>query len=423
MIYVIRFLLSDSSLYTRITSWRSQLVITDEYEDGATTMIEAAKKPAQAVLFTLALLCACMSEAAEAPAPLASTPPASNRGASSACPGAEQLSSVHVQPLIVVDGGRAATPDSAVPVVQLRDEIGVRVSNLAVLLAHEKCSPTHSKIVVFLDGRPVASAVPFPPLDPSGEVLKFVLERTDLSRDTWTHLLGRPSFADRPLAVSVGVQDEYPLASTASIRLRTIPSGWFLTWLALLTVLAGGFVALAARSDVLRDTGPQPDASGKLRKPFSLAKMQAAWWFFLILASYLFIGLITGDYGTVITSTVLSLMGISSATVIGSATIDAGKPKAELSTVLIADGDGVSMAAPQTVAPTKGHWWLDILSDEHGVNFHRFQMASWTVVLGIIFVQQVYKGLAMPDFDNTLLGLLGISAGTYLGLKTTSEAR
>jgi hypothetical protein len=27
----------------------------------------------------------------------------------------------------------------------------------------------------------------------------------------------------------------------------------------------------------------------------------------------------------------------------------------------------------------------------------------------------------MPDFDVTLLGLMGISAGTYLGLKTTSE--
>jgi hypothetical protein len=64
---------------------------------------------------------------------------------------------------------------------------------------------------------------------------------------------------------------------------------------------------------------------------------------------------------------------------------------------------------------------MDILSDDHGVNFHRFQMAAWTFVLGIIFIQQVYKGLAMPDFDVTLLGLMGISAGTYLGLKTTSE--
>ncbi|HRP29599.1 MAG TPA: hypothetical protein PLG77_14295, partial [Burkholderiaceae bacterium] len=70
---------------------------------------------------------------------------------------------------------------------------------------------------------------------------------------------------------------------------------------------------------------------------------------------------------------------------------------------------------------TRGRWWLDIVSDTNGVNFHRFQMAAWTAVLGVIFVHDVYVSLAMPEFDNTLLGLLGISSGTYLGLKVTTE--
>jgi hypothetical protein len=60
---------------------------------------------------------------------------------------------------------------------------------------------------------------------------------------------------------------------------------------------------------------------------------------------------------------------------------------------------------------------LDILSDANGVSFHRFQIAAWTLVLGIIFVAQVYRELAMPQFNEMLLGLMGISAGTYLGLK------
>jgi hypothetical protein len=60
---------------------------------------------------------------------------------------------------------------------------------------------------------------------------------------------------------------------------------------------------------------------------------------------------------------------------------------------------------------------VDILSDANGVSFHRFQMAAWTVVLGVIFILQVYKVLAMPTFDGSLLALLGISAGTFLGLK------
>ena len=67
------------------------------------------------------------------------------------------------------------------------------------------------------------------------------------------------------------------------------------------------------------------------------------------------------------------------------------------------------------------HFLIDILSDANGVNFHRFQIAAWTVVLGIIFVTQVVRELAMPQFDGTLLGLMGISAGTYLGLKIPED--
>jgi len=63
------------------------------------------------------------------------------------------------------------------------------------------------------------------------------------------------------------------------------------------------------------------------------------------------------------------------------------------------------------------HFIKDILSDANGINFHRFQIAVWTLVLGIIFINDVYENLAMPTFNTTLLGLLGLSAGTYLGLK------
>ena len=59
----------------------------------------------------------------------------------------------------------------------------------------------------------------------------------------------------------------------------------------------------------------------------------------------------------------------------------------------------------------------DILSDANGVSFHRFQMMAWSLVLGVIFAVQVYRVLAMPKFDSTLLMLLGISAGTFVGLK------
>lgn len=77
---------------------------------------------------------------------------------------------------------------------------------------------------------------------------------------------------------------------------------------------------------------------------------------------------------------------------------------------------------PSPPGPSNG-LLLDILRDETGVSFHRFQMAAWTIVLGFVFVVGVYKSLAMPDFSALLLGLMGISSGTYLGFKLTDPPK
>ena len=69
-------------------------------------------------------------------------------------------------------------------------------------------------------------------------------------------------------------------------------------------------------------------------------------------------------------------------------------------------------------APTTSQGFLrDLLSDGSGYSFHRFQIFAWTIVLGIIFVSSVYNNLTMPEFSTTLLGLMGLSAGTYIGFK------
>ncbi|HEY0729694.1 MAG TPA: hypothetical protein VGD38_16550, partial [Pyrinomonadaceae bacterium] len=59
----------------------------------------------------------------------------------------------------------------------------------------------------------------------------------------------------------------------------------------------------------------------------------------------------------------------------------------------------------------------DILTDANGIALHRFQMAAWTLALGLIFIIGVYRNLAMPQFSVTLLALMGISTLTYLGFK------
>jgi len=56
-----------------------------------------------------------------------------------------------------------------------------------------------------------------------------------------------------------------------------------------------------------------------------------------------------------------------------------------------------------------------ILGDEHGPRFHRFQILAW--IRSVIFIASVIQALDMPTSSSTLLGLMGISSGTYLGFK------
>ena len=80
------------------------------------------------------------------------------------------------------------------------------------------------------------------------------------------------------------------------------------------------------------------------------------------------------------------------------------------------DANNVAAGTAPMTGKSNG-FFDDILSDANGISFHRFQMVAWTIVLGIIFIIEVYRNLAMPVFNTTLMGLLGLSAGTYLGLK------
>ena len=68
-------------------------------------------------------------------------------------------------------------------------------------------------------------------------------------------------------------------------------------------------------------------------------------------------------------------------------------------------------------AGSSAGFWQDICDDGNGMSFHRLQVVIWTVILGVIFVWSVAQVMSMPEFSETLLILLGISNGTYLGFK------
>ncbi|HWM92719.1 MAG TPA: hypothetical protein VN493_18285 [Thermoanaerobaculia bacterium] len=424
------------------------------------------------VVFGLALVMAGTAAAWQDPTPTPTPTPTAaaedqeQQGQEEKCP-PEGLKDVQVTKVRLVppfdEKTEKATPRPAsgkekknLPVVELRDTIAVTIQGLDVLLAQERCLQENGEersIVLYLDRRPLPDVVAQPPSDPSQNVLMFPLSRTEDSRDVWTYLLGRPRLRDREVEVSIGIDDQFAVKSNALVYLRVIPRGWFSFWVLIFGIFAVGFFLLARRSDLLRDPVTAPAGA---RPPYSLARWQAAWWFFLILASYLLIGMVTGDFSTSMTGTVLVLLGISAGTAAGSAFIDASKTnrtsqaqdvaRAQVLWKQIEDLDAKNatleaevrtsgdQAKAQKLADNEAlrkeklsiyskltnqseSFLLDVLSDSNGVNFHRFQALAWTVVLGFIFVGHVFRDLAMPQFSETLLGLMGISSGTYLSLK------
>jgi hypothetical protein len=197
-------------------------------------------------------------------------------------------------------------------------------------------------------------------------------------------------------------------------------------------------------------------------------------WFFVIFAAFILIWLITGNPNTVKPS-LLTLMGISAATALGSAAVESkrrrdagaqltaarlehGQLQARLGTLAaeiqdidtqlarpgLAPADAapliklrtdkqIEQGATQTkadqgvavvanlegmLAPQRSESFItDIMSDESGISLHRFQIVAWTTILVVVFWKSVWESLAMPDFDANLLTLMGISSGTYIGFK------
>ena len=356
------------------------------------------------------------------------------------------------------------------------DRVKVVIQRLSDAAKYDVVDPT--KLVLFIDGRVFTGVVP----ESVGyDSVVYKLERTKDAIDAWNGLLGSPSLEPlRPVVVSVGYADQKPLElakdfpQKTNLDLIVYRKSWAVGSLIGLILMVLVFWKYGGR-ELLRDSGPPNVEPGK--RPYSLAKVQVAWWFFLVIGCFLLIYLITGEY--TMTEQALILIGIGTGTALGSAMIEnskRGSADGELETLkpqyakLKAEVDklnvdketlekavnanqgatdaekaalktdresldvrkielagkteelkGVSAKIADAEAgltkPLSGGLWNDLVTDAEGLSFHRFQMIAWTVILGILFLAGVYKNLAMPEFSGTMLALMGISAGTYLGFK------
>ena len=279
----------------------------------------------------------------------------------------------------------------------LDDRLSLHIQNFSTLL--KAVNGNCQGIVLFLDGMPIKGIKP-ESCDPVLGHVRYRLLRTPDDEAAWHTLLGSPKGYVNPIEASVGSNAQFPIATSARFNLEVIPRPQLLVFITLLFLALGVMIYLCRTTSLLR-SGTHPVPS---ERPYSLSLFQMAFWFFLVIAAYVFMWLITDELDT-ITDSILALIGIGAATALGATLIDRTK----------------TAPAPDEPGGKSRGFINDVISDPTGVSLHRFQMFVWTLVLGVIFVGSVYKNLEMPEFSATLLGLMGISSGTYLGFKVPEK--
>ncbi len=220
----------------------------------------------------------------------------------------------------------------------------------------------------------------------------------DVDEAAWMQILGHPL---QTLRERRELQYEIFQDQPDKSRKKIASSSFFLyifDWtapfaFAVVLLVWAALIYLGRYTGLLRDAAAA-DAELKTRT-YSLAKTQMAWWFAIIFASFVFLWLVTGETPS-ISAQALSFLGIASATTLASIGISAGNTSNE---------------------GQAGVFFHDLLSDANGISIARFQMLVMTIVLGLMFLFDVATRLIMPEFDASLLTLMGISAGTYVGLK------
>lgn len=296
-------------------------------------------------------------------------------------------------------------------------------------LMDEEGAPEVTDLILFLDGQPLPGTHPVvesqtdePLSSGSGEAeeknqepdsvvtfrLTFPVTR-DLSSETgrasWKKLLAGMGKERKRMPVSMGLLNGPPLPSTYKVGVVRLGGTRLAIFVVLAAALGFGFFLVASRTGALRDKEPPPkDMSVEpTKRAYSLSRMQIAIWTLLVVYAYLFIWLITGDYNTEIPRTILAILGISAGTYATAAAIDKEKERG-------AGGRGATVAETESL-------FSDLLTGDAGASLHRAQFGLWSVVLMIVFIVTVYDTLAMPQFDASLLALMGISAAAYAGMK------
>jgi hypothetical protein len=156
-------------------------------------------------------------------------------------------------------------------------------------------------------------------------------------------------------------------------------------------------LAAALGTRALRD-GRGPGLAPGDEAPWSLARVVFAWWIMICVSSFAYLWAMMGEHRGILSKTVPLLLGIQG------------------TTMLISAGYG----RKQHAKPSQG-FFSDLISEAGEPEISRLQMLVWNLVLGVIFLWISMFEWKMPEFDATLMTLLGISSTAYVGFKFLPE--
>jgi hypothetical protein len=406
--------------------------------------------------FLIAFACGssvCGANAVTAPPPNPSASCASAEYIAQAKEAAQPSSPNEFPTLVVVEG---TAPLNTTEQIKMGQQVTVCIMGLHRWIYQQK-QQNPSDLRLFIGGHLLTKMAPSAISLSGQEYLNFTLQMDTADSDdwkAWAAIVDDSRHSENgQLPISVGIvgRNEF-YESNAVVKILPYPKRWPYL-LGVFALLLGALLWLAATSDLLRyAVGERP--SLPQMSPFSLGLVQMAFWFYLVLAAYVYICVSTHQVHIPMGS-VLGLLGISSTTGLAAVFVDKQKDtnsqsqrnslqaeRAALDSKIanplpsaalpgsaaeadlaqkrsrLAAVDAAILQLPPVSSPAVSKSFLqDVLNDGNGISFHRFQIAIWTIVLGTVFVWAVYRNISMPEFDASLLTLMGISSGTYIGFK------
>lgn len=276
-------------------------------------------------------------------------------------------------------------------VAMFGDTIAITVTAVELI---EKKRSMSNPIILYLNRIPFPNIVGHLAGARQNEI-KFILSRSFEDNEIWDKVL-RSGFIRKSLYLGVGLQDgslitpvSFPVQFTLRTPAESVP-------FILLCIVLGCFTIFIVWKRRLL----QEKIQGYYI--YSLSSVHLFFWTQIILLSYILIWFVCDDMNSIDSSNLI-LLGISAGT-------------ASISTVI----NGSSKNGKRTEARPSEGFFRDILSDNHELSMHRYQIFIFNCVIGAFFIYKTVNELKMPVLSETVLALLGISSATYTAMKAIS---